>query len=179
VLLLDKNFEPTYSDFTPDRNEPADYTPSASAMQSASYSMPAADPVNPTASMPYAMPMGNMPALGMGGMSPYSMGNLSPMSMGGMGPMPMCPPMGNMPFPSAMPMPMSYMPPMPTVLHTMVEPKFMEHLMMHKGQKIKIVFPDDKLEGTLTDVFIDHITVMAHGKKHHIRYHHIMYFEKA
>ncbi|MEF3309471.1 DUF2642 domain-containing protein [Paenibacillus sp. GYB004] len=62
---------------------------------------------------------------------------------------------------------------------TKVEPKLIEHLMMHKGQMICIVTTVGKLEGMLDDVFIDHVTLGSHGKKLHIRICEIIYFEKA
>ncbi|TMV47623.1 DUF2642 domain-containing protein [Paenibacillus mesophilus] len=62
---------------------------------------------------------------------------------------------------------------------TSVEPKMIEHLTMHKGQKVCIVTTAGKLEGMLEDVFIDHVTLESHGKKLHIRLGEIVYFEKA
>lgn len=62
---------------------------------------------------------------------------------------------------------------------TKVEPKLIEHLSMHRGQMVCIVTTVGKLEGTLDDVFIDHVTLVSHGKKLHIRICEIVYFEKA
>lgn len=62
---------------------------------------------------------------------------------------------------------------------TAVEPKFTEHLSQHKGLTIVITTTVGKLAGTLDDVFIDHVTLAVHGKKHHIRLGEIVYFEKA
>jgi len=62
---------------------------------------------------------------------------------------------------------------------TLVEPKFIEHLMKHKGSKIVITTVVGKLVGTLADVFIDHVALEADGKLHHIRISEIVYFEKA
>lgn len=62
---------------------------------------------------------------------------------------------------------------------TAVEPKFTEHLLMHKGQFVCIVTKVGKLEGTLEDVFVDHVTLTSQGKMLHIRLREIVYFEKA
>lgn len=62
---------------------------------------------------------------------------------------------------------------------TSVEPKFIEHLMMHKGKTICIVTTAGKLEGMLGDVFIDHATLMSHNKTMHIRLSEIVYFEAS
>ncbi|MCY9512425.1 YuzF family protein [Paenibacillus larvae] len=62
---------------------------------------------------------------------------------------------------------------------TKVDPKIIEHLQMHKGQKIHVITTVGKLEGKLDNVYIDHITLISHGKKLHIRIHEIVYFEKA
>jgi hypothetical protein len=110
-------------------------------------------------------PMHNMPHMMPHHMSPMHqppMGNMSPMH--------------NMPH--MMPHHMPAMPPMPTVYYTMVEPKFIEHLSMHKGQMISVTTVTGKLEGTLTEVAIDHLLLTINGVKHHIRYHHIVYFKK-
>ncbi|MEF3307039.1 DUF2642 domain-containing protein [Paenibacillus sp. GYB003] len=60
---------------------------------------------------------------------------------------------------------------------TAVEPKFTEHLLAHKGQPICVVTTVGKLEGTLNDVFVDHIALVSHGKMQHIRLCEIVYFE--
>ncbi|NRF95990.1 DUF2642 domain-containing protein [Paenibacillus frigoriresistens] len=62
---------------------------------------------------------------------------------------------------------------------TAVEPKFTEHLIQHIGLMIVITTTVGKLVGTLDDVFIDHVALVVHGKKHHIRLCEIVYFEKA
>lgn len=62
---------------------------------------------------------------------------------------------------------------------TAVEPKFTEHLLMHKGQMVCIVTTVGKLEGILEDAFIDHVTLLSHGKIQHIRICEIVYFEKV
>lgn len=62
---------------------------------------------------------------------------------------------------------------------TKVEPKFIEHLIQHKGLMVSITTAVGKLIGTLDDVFIDHITLAINEKKHHIRLFQIVYFEKA
>jgi len=62
---------------------------------------------------------------------------------------------------------------------TTVEPKFIEHLIQHKGLMVSITTTVGKLVGTLDDVFIDHVALVVHGKKHHIRLCEIVYFEKA
>lgn len=62
---------------------------------------------------------------------------------------------------------------------TTVEPKFTEHLIRHKGLTVVITTTVGKLVGTLDDVFIDHVALVVHGKKHHIRLREIVYFEKA
>ncbi|MGG4497095.1 DUF2642 domain-containing protein [Brevibacillus reuszeri] len=62
---------------------------------------------------------------------------------------------------------------------TAVEPKFTELLIRYKGVMIVITTTVGKLIGTLDDVFIDHVTLIVHGKKHHIRLSEIVYFEKA
>ncbi|NIK79040.1 hypothetical protein FHS15_004186 [Paenibacillus castaneae] len=62
---------------------------------------------------------------------------------------------------------------------TAVEPKFIEHLTQHIGLMIVITTTVGKLVGTLDDVFIDHVALIVHGKKHHIRLCEIVYFEKA
>jgi|GEM_PF-3883238 len=62
---------------------------------------------------------------------------------------------------------------------TVVEPKFTEHLIHHKGLMIVITTTVGKLIGILDDVFIDHVALIVHGKKHHIRLSEIVYFEKA
>ncbi|MDF2571394.1 MAG: hypothetical protein K0R55_2998, partial [Sporomusa sp.] len=49
-----------------------------------------------------------------------------------------------------------------------VEPKFFEHLNMHKGQKVSITTKVGKLVGTLQDVFIDHVTLVSNGNIQHI-----------
>lgn len=106
-------------------------------------------------------------------------------------PMPMMPPMpmmgcmnamGTMPMigPQTMTMPgmdsMMDMPPMPTHPYTMVEPAFMEHLLMHKGKKIVVVTTQGKHEGTLSDVYVDHLALVSGEKTHHIRFAQIVYF---
>ncbi|KJB85800.1 hypothetical protein AZ66_22550 [Paenibacillus sp. E194] len=60
-----------------------------------------------------------------------------------------------------------------------VEPKFTEQLIQYKGLPIVITTTVGKLVGILDDVFIDHVTLIVHGKKHHIRLCGIVYFEKA
>lgn len=62
---------------------------------------------------------------------------------------------------------------------TKVDPKLIEHLRMHKGHKIHVITTVGKLEGKLDDVYIDHIALISHGKKLHIRTDEIVYFEKA
>ncbi|WP_054957278.1 DUF2642 domain-containing protein [Paenibacillus dakarensis] len=62
---------------------------------------------------------------------------------------------------------------------TAVEPKFIEHLTQHIGLEIVITTTVGKLVGTLDDVFIDHVALSVHGKKHHIRLAEIVYFEAA
>jgi hypothetical protein len=62
---------------------------------------------------------------------------------------------------------------------TAVEPKFIEHLLMHKGQMVCIVTTVGKLEGVLEEAFIDHVTLLSHGKMQHIRICEIVYFEKV
>ncbi|MFF2157069.1 DUF2642 domain-containing protein [Paenibacillus chitinolyticus] len=62
---------------------------------------------------------------------------------------------------------------------TAVEPKFIEHLIQHIGVMIVITTTVGKLVGTLGDVFIDHVALIVHGKKHYIRLCEIVYFEKA
>jgi hypothetical protein len=113
------------------------------------------------------LPMGYMPP--MPNMS--HMYNMSHMPMDYMPPMPHMSHMGHMQHPAHMPM-MA----MPIV---MVEPKFMEHLKMHKGQKIHVKTTNGQLEGTVADAYIDHLALMVNGKKAHIRYEEIVYFEKA
>lgn len=62
---------------------------------------------------------------------------------------------------------------------TAVEPKFIEHLLMHKGHMVCIVTTVGKLEGVLEEAFIDHVTLLSHGKLQHIRICEIVYFEKV
>ncbi|MCY7486592.1 DUF2642 domain-containing protein [Paenibacillus alvei] len=62
---------------------------------------------------------------------------------------------------------------------TSVEPKFIEHLIQHKGLAVVITTTVGKLVGTLDEVFIDHVALVVSGKKHHIRLCEIVYFEKA
>ncbi|WP_159887546.1 DUF2642 domain-containing protein [Paenibacillus puerhi] len=62
---------------------------------------------------------------------------------------------------------------------TAVEPKFTERLMEHIGVMIVITTTVGKLVGTLDGVFIDHVALVVHGKKHHIRLGEIVYFEIA
>lgn len=62
---------------------------------------------------------------------------------------------------------------------TAVEPKFTEHLIQHIGLMIVITTTVGKLVGILDDVFIDHVDLVVHGKKHHIRLCEIVYFEIA
>ncbi|MGE6228597.1 DUF2642 domain-containing protein [Paenibacillus chitinolyticus] len=62
---------------------------------------------------------------------------------------------------------------------TAVESKFIEHLIQHIGSMIVITTTVGKLVGTLNDVFIDHVTLVVHGKNHYIRLCEIVYFEKA
>ncbi|MDF2959172.1 MAG: hypothetical protein K0S39_907 [Paenibacillus sp.] len=62
---------------------------------------------------------------------------------------------------------------------TKVEPKLIEHLMMQKGQKVCIITSVGKLEGTLDDVYIDHVALVSLGKTKHVRLSEIVYFEKA
>lgn len=69
--------------------------------------------------------------------------------------------------------------PEPAMYTTSVEPKFIEHLIHHKGSTIVITTTVGKLVGTLDDVFIDHVTLVVRGKRHHIRLREIVYFEKA
>ncbi|RKN85531.1 DUF2642 domain-containing protein [Paenibacillus ginsengarvi] len=61
---------------------------------------------------------------------------------------------------------------------TKVEPVFTQHLVQHKGMAVSITTTVGKLEGILDDVFIDHVTLLVNGKKHHIRLGEIVYFEK-
>jgi len=51
---------------------------------------------------------------------------------------------------------------------TIVEPKFTEELIQHIGLMIVITTVVGKLAGTLEHVFIDHVALAVHGKKHHI-----------
>ncbi|GIP31946.1 DUF2642 domain-containing protein [Paenibacillus sp. J2TS4] len=59
---------------------------------------------------------------------------------------------------------------------TIVKPKFMEHLMEHKGKKITVMTTGGKVEGKLDGAFIDHLALTSHDKKYHILYHQIIYF---
>lgn len=73
----------------------------------------------------------------------------------------------------------SMAPPKSLMYVTKVEPKLIEHLMMHKGLELCIVTTVGKILGKLDDVFIDHIAVISNGKKLHLRLKEIVYFEKA
>jgi hypothetical protein len=58
-----------------------------------------------------------------------------------------------------------------------VEPKFIEHLSRYKGKTISVSTTIGKLEGVMEDAFIDHLALVMHGKKAHVRYDQIVYFE--
>lgn len=58
------------------------------------------------------------------------------------------------------------------------EPVFLDHLLMHVGEEIRVVMGNDSLEGTLTSVAIDHLQLTIDGISYHIRYPHITYFRK-
>jgi hypothetical protein len=57
-----------------------------------------------------------------------------------------------------------------------VEPRFIEHLTMYKGQNIMVCTTVEKMAGVLDDVAIDHLALMVNGKKHHVRFDQIVYF---
>jgi hypothetical protein len=57
-----------------------------------------------------------------------------------------------------------------------VEPRFIEHLMMHRGKRIMVCTTVEKMEGILDDVAVDHLALMVHDKKHHVRFGQIVYF---
>ncbi len=56
------------------------------------------------------------------------------------------------------------------------EPVFLDHLLMNIGRKIKVVTINEKLEGILTGVAIDHIQLTIDHLNYHIRFQHITYF---
>lgn len=58
-----------------------------------------------------------------------------------------------------------------------VEPKFVEHLTMYKGKPISVCTTAGVLEGVLGGAYVDHLELKTDGKKKHIRYDQIVYFE--
>jgi hypothetical protein len=83
--------------------------------------------------------------------------------------------MYGMPQMSMQPMPPGLM--SPTVNVVKIEPKMMEHSMMHRGKKVTVVTVNGKIEGTLSGVYVDHLVLTAQGKTYHIRLAQIVYLE--
>lgn len=60
-----------------------------------------------------------------------------------------------------------------------LEPIFFDHLMLHLNKKLLIKTINEKLEGTLTGVAVDHLQLTIEGIDYHIRYDHVIYFRLA
>ncbi|TLS53581.1 DUF2642 domain-containing protein [Paenibacillus antri] len=59
------------------------------------------------------------------------------------------------------------------------EPVFMDHLLMHVDQKIRLETAAGPLAGTLAGVAVDHVQIDVNGVPHHVRLSQIVYFTKA
>ncbi|WP_050182826.1 DUF2642 domain-containing protein [Domibacillus robiginosus] len=59
------------------------------------------------------------------------------------------------------------------------EPVFLDHLLMHSGKTIQVVTTGGLLTGKLTGVAIDHLQLTIDNVHHHIRYPHIISFNKS
>jgi cation diffusion facilitator CzcD-associated flavoprotein CzcO len=59
------------------------------------------------------------------------------------------------------------------------EPVFLDHLLMHMGQRIHVETVTGGLQGVLTGAAVDHLQLTVDGVHFHIRYQHMIYFRKA
>lgn len=79
-----------------------------------------------------------------------------------------------------------YSPALPQIMNALApsyvipaEPVFMDHLLMHVDQNVRIQTITGPLVGKLAGVAVDHLQVNVDGVAHHVRFAHITYFAKA
>jgi hypothetical protein len=60
---------------------------------------------------------------------------------------------------------------------TQLDPVFIQHMSRHQGQEIALMTTDERVEGVLAGVAVDHVQLNLKDRAIHIRISQIIYFE--